>query len=429
MCSSRHWPQKLTYVSAARIPSEKAHTHQILQMCDAFSACGLDVELLHPRRDNTPAMDGIENVWQHYGLQQRFSLTEIPTVDLLLRTRLLLDGLPDAIRRPGLRLAFELLMATYARSLPSYLGSSAGGAYYVRGFRVFHSMVSCRPELGSATFFEAHDEFPQSPKVREARGKHLGKAAGIIATNQYIKDLYCSCGIRPDDVLVAPNGVDIRRIAGISLTKQQARARLALPSDRYIIGYVGRLETLGKEKGLSDLISALTGIYRDHQSQDPVLCLVGGPAKRIRQYRELSQQLGLNKDALFFTGQVPPKDVPAFLRAFDLCAMPFPWTEHYAYYMSPLKLFEYMASGRPIIATHLPSIRGILRHKHTAYLVPPDDPDALAEGIRWLSAHPSLARQMARRARAEVQEHTWERRAERILKFMGRASQRPTRVR
>ena len=101
---------------------------------------------------------------------------------------------------------------------------------------------------------------------------------------------------------------------------------------------------------------------------------------------------------------------------------PFPVSEHYAYFMSPLKLFEYMAAGVPIVATDLPSIREILHHKENAWLIEPGNPQALAEGIQYLLEDPVFAEHLARGAKRDVQQYTWERRAAAILRLLEGAS-------
>jgi len=111
--------------------------------------------------------------------------------------------------------------------------------------------------------------------------------------------------------------------------------------------------------------------------------------------------------------------VPRALAAFDVAAMPFPWTEHFAYYASPVKLFEYMASGRPIVATGLPSTQEILIDGETALLVPPSDVDALAAALARLQDNPPLRARLAENARRLVFErYTWAARAARILAFV-----------
>jgi glycosyltransferase involved in cell wall biosynthesis len=409
---------KLVYVSAARIPSEKAHTYQIMQMCNAFASHGIEVELIHPHRNNSSAMAKIQDVWEHYGIQRSFSITEVPTTDILLSMNRFMHIFPEVIYRGGLRLAFELLMKTYTRSLTRYLTTDEANAYYVRGFRIFESLVQARPWLAPLIFFEAHDEFPQTQPERKRRGQSLQKAAGVITTNDYLKDLYDECCILSSRILVAPNGVDLERITQIDLTQEEAKTRLSLPKDCYMVGYVGRLQTLGREKGVSHLLNAIAQINHEFSVPGIGLCLVGGPDQMIQKYRALANKLGLNEDTVLFAGQVTPTEVPTYLRAFDICAMPFPWTKHYAYYMSPLKLFEYMAAERAIIATDLPAVRKILKHKQNAYLVPPDSSRALAEGIKWMIIHAKKRKNLAKQARKDIEAYTWSNRAARILDFI-----------
>ena len=85
-------------------------------------------------------------------------------------------------------------------------------------------------------------------------------------------------------------------------------------------------------------------------------------------------------------------------------------------WMSPLKIFEAMANGRPILASDLPAVREVLRDGHNALLAPPDDLDAWVDRIRALQRDPSIGRELAARARQDVEQaHNWEQRAQRVL--------------
>jgi glycosyltransferase involved in cell wall biosynthesis len=121
----------------------------------------------------------------------------------------------------------------------------------------------------------------------------------------------------------------------------------------------------------------------------------------------------------------PPGLIPKFQRAADVLVLPnISASEDSSYYTSPLKLFQYMAAGRPIVASDLPSLRTIL-NSDNAYLVSPDDCQALAGGIRdALSNHQESARR-AERARVDVNQYTWEKRAEGILDFVAEKTSKP----
>jgi glycosyltransferase involved in cell wall biosynthesis len=115
-----------------------------------------------------------------------------------------------------------------------------------------------------------------------------------------------------------------------------------------------------------------------------------------------------------FTGLVEPARVPELLARADVLVLPNPASAISTRYTSPLKLFEYMAAGRPIVSSDLPSIREILRDNVNALLVAPGDPMALASAIDRLLRDPALAARLARTALDEVPSYSWPRRAERL---------------
>jgi glycosyltransferase involved in cell wall biosynthesis len=97
--------------------------------------------------------------------------------------------------------------------------------------------------------------------------------------------------------------------------------------------------------------------------------------------------------------------------------MPMPWTEHFAYYASPMKLFEYMASQRAIIASNLPSTGEVLADGESGLLYPVGDAKALGAAVARLRDDPALGERLAARAYQEVMAHyTWAARARAILK-------------
>jgi len=383
-------------------------------MCDAFAEHGIKVELLYPWRDNTPEMAAVENVWRYYGLRERFTLTALPTSDILHRTEHLLGRFPSVLFRIGQRVAFNLLMRTYRRSLLRYLRDHTADVYYLRDWRTVWTLVRARPDLAARFVYEAHT-FPRVGIDQQRIRATLSQIGEIVVITHHLKTLYSQTGVSPEKILVAPDGVDLARFRQVEATKQESRLRLGLSQERFVVGYVGRLHTLGQEKGVALLIEAISTLKQTDPSLGVALCCVGGPDEMAGQYQALADQLGLAPDDVVFVSQVPPTQVALYLNAFDVCAMPFPWTQHYAYYMSPLKLFEYMAAERPILATELPSVQEILQHERNAYLVPPDDAHALADGIRWLATHREAAQILARQARMDAEQYTWVKRAQRIL--------------
>ena len=140
-------------------------------------------------------------------------------------------------------------------------------------------------------------------------------------------------------------------------------------------------------------------------------------------YGQEWRALGLPPERFHALGHLPAAAVPRALAAFDVNTMPFPWTEHFAYYASPIKLFEYMASGRAIVATDLPSTAEIVQDGETALLVPPSDVGALAAALGRLHDDAALRDRLAENARQLVYErYTWAARARAILGFIQAAN-------
>ncbi len=197
-----------------------------------------------------------------------------------------------------------------------------------------------------------------------------------------------------------------------------ARHEIGWSDEAFIVGYVGRLQTMAMDKGVGVLVEALAQVANDKVGSC-ALALVGGPDDRAEELRARWRELGQPDAAFLYAGQVAPDRVPRYLSAFDVCAMPFPFTTHFAYYASPIKLFEYMASGRALVASDLPSIAEVVADGESALLTPPSDVQALAAAIRRLRDDSALRQRLAANAQAIVlASYTWDARAQAILAAM-----------
>jgi glycosyltransferase involved in cell wall biosynthesis len=398
---------KIVYIVNARIPSEKAHPYQILKMCEAFVKNGMDVELVVPFRVQTSKqMRAIKDVWRYYGIEEKFKITTLPSFDLIFVG----SHLPNWIEY----FFFYLQASTFYVFAMLYSLLRKGEIIYSRDpqFPLVLSLI--KPSWWPRMYYEAHT-FPGSrvgKRLRSWVGRRIG---GLIVITNALKELYVELGVPEDRVLVAPDGVDLTKFC-ISITRDQARCAVGFPLDKKIVGYVGRFHTMEMTKGLDTMIKALR-ILKEEDLDDVALCFVGGPLEMAPLYLDLAKKEGIEEKDLMFVNHVPPGRIPLYLRSFDICTMPFPWTEHFAYYASPLKLFEYMASKTPIVATDLPSTREVLRDGENAILIEPDKPKALAGGIERALSDAELAARIGRQAREDVGQYTWEKRAVNITTF------------
>jgi glycosyltransferase involved in cell wall biosynthesis len=388
---------KLLYLSLMRFPTEKAHGLQIMQNCEAFAEAGASVELWVSSRSTPAELAAIGDAHAYYGVSACFTIRRVPSVDLY----------PWAAGRPGReRLAFYVATVSYLMVLAFLLTRNRADVYYSRDEAILWLLRWLVPR--GRLVYEAH-LLPPPGRGRRLQAS-VARASGLsIAITAPLRDQLVAMGARPGRTLVAHDGFRRGRFAAMP-TSAAARQQVGWPANAIIVGFVGRLHMLGVDKGLDTLTSALLRV--------PGVCLaiVGGPPAMADAYRAAWLAAGGAADRWLYAGEVPPTEVPRYLAAMDICAMPHPMTEQYAYYTSPLKLFEYMAAGRAIVASDLPAWRDVLTHEVTALLVPPDDADALGGAISRLQADPALRERIGRKAReTALERYTWDARAGRIL--------------
>ena len=395
---------KLLYISLMRLPTEKAHGLQIMQNCEAFAAADCDVTLWVARRWNTPDMRRITDPFAHYGIDRNFTIQRMPCLDLFPLFP------PESA---GARLAFYLLMLSYALALLFRLPFVRADIYYSRDEFLLALMSWLKPK--SALSYEAH-LFPSSERGAALQRWVCRRVGSVIAiTPQLRDDLVKERSADPERSIVAHDGFRRARFEDLP-DRETARRQLGWDNETFIVGYVGSLQMIGMEKGVSTLVQAFADV------DGAYLALVGGSAADGRQLRQEWINLGMPESRFLDVGRAPPQDVPLYLRAFDVCAMPHPATTQFARYTSPLKLFEYMAAGCAIVASDLPGWADVLADGETAILAPPDDIAAWSVAIDSLRRDPELRRRLGTAAQAQAMAHfTWAMRAQKILAHIASA--------
>ena len=191
-------------------------------------------------------------------------------------------------------------------------------------------------------------------------------------------------------VVVVPNGVDPGRYAP------------APPGERptFTVGFVG---TLKPWHGLGTLAEGFAELHRHHP--DARLLVVGdGPERPAFEARLC--ELGI-RDAANLVGALPPAEVPAWLARMDVATAPYP--PHAGFYFSPLKVFEYLAAGLPLVASRIGQLEDLLEHGATCLFTEPGDPRSLADALTALRDDLGLRRALALAGRALVaRDHTWD---------------------
>ena len=388
-------PLDILYLADIRFPLERANGIQTFETCHALAARGHRVTLLvrddtvRPRRDPCA----------FYGL---------PKIPTLRAARLPMAG-PHTLRRIlylaaamwcvvrasrcGCVLTRDLGVADVVAALPAWFRPRL--VYESHGFAPVFAQTMPDLVTGSTAGGSAKVKrlFGRERRVWRVADGYI-TTTGVLAT-----ELREKFGDRPF-VETISNGVrllDDRRLPA---------ARDAGPP---LVAYAGHLYPW---KGVDVLIRALNRLPGLHG------VIVGGVSGEpdLDRARTLALDLGVG-DRVRFTGQVDPSHVASLLAEATILVLPTVATPS-AVYTSPLKLFEYFAAGKAVVASDLPPIREVVRDGDNGLLFPAGDADALAAAIRRLLDDETLAASLGRRAFANAEQYSWRRRAERLERFL-----------
>jgi glycosyltransferase involved in cell wall biosynthesis len=361
-------------------PDRKACREQTMATVAALARRGVAVTLLMPRGPDDPALTAAA-LADHYAVEGEFRLVQRESRwagEALVRT---LFWLRQVFRDPETEQA-DLL---YSR-IPAMLGI---GGRSPRPFAVDHY----RPWP---------DDLPIiRPLLR--RTARRDNCLGIVLHSAFAAGAYERAGVPAEKVLVAHNGAEPRR-TGVPPDKKAARAALGLDPDRFTAVYAGRVNAqkgLDQIMALADLRPELLFLLVGSEGDGPI----EAEARRRANVRVVPWQA--------------PAALPAWLHAADALLIPPSRAplEQFRNCVLPLKLFAYLAAGRPILAPDAPDTAELLTDGETALLVPPGDPVAAAAALDRLH-EPELAVRLGAAAHALSGELTWDRRAEKIEAFL-----------
>jgi len=231
---------------------------------------------------------------------------------------------------------------------------------------------------------------------RHVEGTVIRRADTVLTTTSHLLAALERDFGKPRRTAIVPNGTRLP-------AERPPRKQQPGPPRVY---YVGQLYPW---KGVDGLLQAMRFL------PEAELTIVGGLAGEpdLGRLKKAAADLGV-ETRVCFRGYVPPSQVPKERERADVVVIPHDESRTAREFTSPLKLFEALAAGRPIVATDLPSVREILTPEEDALLVPPGDPQAMAAAIRRVLTDPELAERLASRAFQQAAGYSWEARARRI---------------
>ncbi len=226
----------------------------------------------------------------------------------------------------------------------------------------------------------------------------------IVTVSRELREHLLAAGVMASKVVVVPNGVDV------DLFTPQGQAYRQGLEGKVVIGFVGSLKAW---HGVDILVEAFRQL-----AADPCFhLLIVGDGPEAKVFHALAEEFS---GRVTLVGAVPQAKVPAYMRAMDVAVAPYPPLE--GFYFSPLKVLEYMAAGRAIVAARIGQISDLIRDGKTGLLVSPGDAQALVEAVETLGADEGLRHALGTASAAEARcAHSWTQRAALILDLAKKA--------
>jgi len=374
---------RMVYISNLHIPAPKIYGLQIVKNCEAFAGEGLQVELFVPKGIFSKV---VVDVFGHYDVKRIFTVKYLSSIRNGKTLRRIFRGFSSFVSE-----------ASFLPRALCAIFSYRSDIIYTRD--KYFAMVASF--FGWNIFYEAHD-VPSKKFLKLFR-----RVKGVVVITEGLRSAFLDAGIKRESIFVAADGVDLDNFE-IPENKYECRKKLCVPADKTMLVYTGQLYPW---KGGDTLAEASR-----YLGDNVFIYLVGGSLKYVDEYRRRYENRNIK-----ITGYRPHAEMPYWMGSADVLILPNSgryntssrWT-------SPIKLFEYMASKRPIIASDVPSIREIL-DENTAVFFEPDNSESLADAIRTVLENKDLANKVSANAFAKVADYTWQKRAEKILKFVSYA--------
>jgi glycosyltransferase involved in cell wall biosynthesis len=370
---------KIAYVFDRPLPARETDSEQALQTLSAFARQGAEVRLVLPARSGPTSAAALR---EHYQVSGDFELITTPT--------------PVA----GWPMARKWWHALHAIQLPAV---RAADLVYTRNFPTLFALARGQQPFAYETYRPWADQF-RVLRLPFRRAMAAPAFLGGVLHSEFARARYEALGVESERLLVAHNGHDPARFRERK-SRRELRLELGLPSERPLCVYTGHINltkgldtVLGMARRLPHVLFVLVGsekrglVERMAQRHANVQLVAWQPFDRVAQYL-------MAADVLL----QPPSRVPLKLVGNTVL---------------PMKLFLYLAAGRPIVAPDLPDVRELLRHEENALLVPTGRDDVAAQAVARVLEQPALAESLAQAALTTAAGLTWDARARKVLDFL-----------
>lgn len=384
---------RIAYCTNVRLPTERAHGHQVARVCDALAKLGHDVTIFAPFRRNP-----VKNTfWDFHNADKSIKMNHLGTFDPID------SWIPKILQLPALNFFF-------ARALKKELTTTAYDVIYTRTPALLPTLL----KTNIPVILELHT-LPNRDRGRFV--ECCNRCALIVCLTTPMRDELVSWGTDAKKSIVESDAIDMKFFENVPAGDYPTPDQL--PDDAKFVGYAGQIVSMGLSKGITEMLDTLEILTK---KEVHVFGKIAGPPPADEQ---LAKKLGKHPAPYFFYSFIPHDLISGFYASCDVLVYPAPKSSH-SFFMrdtSPLKIFEYMAAGKPIVTADLPPIRDIL-DESTAFFCKPGDPQDLARAIKEALDSPEEAQKRAAAARKKVEQYTWDKRMQRILNVFSSLSPR-----
>ena len=264
--------------------------------------------------------------------------------------------------------------------------------------------------MGVPTIIETHTtnySHPDLQKIYEVSNEPDFK--GLVTISEDIKKEHIRRGIPEEKILVLEDGIDLERFK-INDDRYFWRKKLGLPINMNLVMYCGHLY---EEKGIEHILLTAKKLKKENI----LFVLVGGFSKNINKWKEYcKKELITNVSFMDFVNN---SEVPKYLKTADVLIMPYNTKVNFEVMdvktTSPMKLFEYMASNRPIISTDIPAISKVIEQNKSGMLAEPNNIEQLSSCVVELIKNKEKSNMLSINALNEVKKYTWNERCKKII--------------
>lgn len=371
---------KIIYIASSSIPSRWANSVQVMNMCQAFSQHGHQVTLI--ARKGTMCH---EDDYVYYGVQNTFAIKKLPW---------------PAVKGGGVIYGWHCRRFLFQTFEPDLVYA-----------RCIYGIIGAL-KLGLPCIYEVHT--PPHSRIHYLLERAVLRARSfehLVVISNALKKEYMRLypWLEDRQIIVAPDGADLPPSAKQLDPVPNWTGREGVLQ----IGYVGHLFS---GRGM-EIIARLAPLLPHMDFH-----VIGGTEDDIRHWSARA-----NFNNLYFHGFVPPHETIRYRAMCDILLLPYQPRVALAggrgdnsKWMSPLKMFEYMASHKAIIASKLPAIEEVLTNGRNTLLVPPDDVGAWSEALKKLAECKELRNRLAEHAYEDAAMcYTWTQRAKRVLCNVG----------